>query len=111
MASSMTAAPTLTSDSSASDNRPTAPGATTIERLADLDAELRAPVLHPAVFGARAAHGTLAPEARDGDALGGDALGHQPLAHRLRAPLPEGDVVLVGAALVTVALDQHDGIR
>src|SRR5207249_3015332 len=50
----------------------------------------------------------LCPEAHDRYALGRDATRDEVVAGRARPALAEGEVVLGGAALVAVPLDQHE---
>ncbi len=45
------------------------------------------------------------------EAIGVDTLGHEIAHGLLRSPLPEGQIVLVGAPLVTVAFDQNELVR
>src|SRR4029450_3080160 len=76
--------------------------------LARLDEEVRAAILRPTRLGLLGANRPLLPVADDGDAVGLDTLGHEIVHRRFRAPLAERQVVLVGAALVAVAFDQHE---
>src|SRR5712691_12481391 len=66
-----------------------------------------AAVLRPALFGRLRADPALRPKAHDRYPLGRDATRDQVIAGRARPTLAEGDVVLGGAALVAVPLDQH----
>src|SRR5207302_10947541 len=81
--------------------------------LARLGEKVRAAILRPTRLGLLVANRPLLAIADDRDAIGLDALGDEIVHRRLRAPLAERQVVLVGAALVAVALDQQEvvGVR
>src|SRR5215510_5108944 len=79
--------------------------------LASVDAEVRATVLGPALLAGLPARRALLAVADDRDATRRDALRHEEVARRPRAALTQGQVVLVGATLVGVALDQDQVLR
>ena len=70
-----------------------------------------APVLRPSLFGVRRIEWPLLAVADGADARRVDAEGHQVVLRRLRAAVAEGQVVLLGAALVAVAFDQKVVLR
>src|SRR4029453_19603429 len=73
-----------------------------------LDHELIATVLGPARFGVLGAHGPLFTVRDDRHPVGADAL-RDTIVHRGLGPaIAERQVVLVGAALVTMAFDQQE---
>src|SRR5213079_1766549 len=78
---------------------------------AGLDQEVAAPVLLPARVVVLAAQRSLLAVTDDRDAGRLDALGHEVVHRGLRAPLAERQVVLVGAPLVAVSLDEKEVIR
>src|SRR5262245_13137395 len=77
-------------------------------RLAGLRQEVVPAILGPAGFGLLRAHRALLAIRDDGDAVGLDPLRDEVVHGCLGALLTEGEVVLGRAALVTVALDQHE---
>src|SRR5690349_1686305 len=79
--------------------------------LLRLHQEVRAPVLSPARFRVFLTRRALFAVADDRDAVGLHALRHEVVHRRLRAPLTEREVVLVGAALVGVTLDENEVVR
>src|SRR2546425_3156026 len=78
--------------------------------LLALDEEVRPSIPGPAALGMLAADGPLLAIGDDGDAAGRQSLREQVVHGRPRAPLAQGQVVLIGAALVTVALDEDEVI-
>src|SRR5262249_55648923 len=76
--------------------------------LLRLDEEVSAAVLGPAGFVVIGADRPLFAVGDDAHAVLRDALADQIVHCRLRPTLAEREVVLVGAALVAVALDQHE---
>src|SRR3954466_14997187 len=75
--------------------------------VARTDDEMRAPIDRPARLRVLGADWTLLAVADERDAIGRDALGEQIVHGGAGPPLAEGEVVLVGAALVALALDDH----
>src|SRR3989442_11479218 len=78
---------------------------------AGLDQEGGAPVLGPARLALLGAQRSLLAVADDRDAVRLDALRHEVVHRGLRASLAERQIVLVGAALVTVPFDEDEPIR
>src|SRR5437016_1165487 len=76
-------------------------------RLALLDEEVRAPILRPARLIVVRALRPLLSVTDDRDTPSGDTLGHEVVHRRLRATLPQCQVVFIGSPLVTVPLDQE----
>src|SRR6185436_9069866 len=72
------------------------------------DEERRAPVLRPALLVLLGADGPLLAIAHEREAIGLDALGDEIVHRRARTALAEAQVVLIGAALVTVPFDEDD---
>src|SRR5262249_57023327 len=75
---------------------------------ARFDQEVGASVLGPACLGVLGADGALLSVADDRDPIGLNALGDEVVHGRFRAPLAEGEVVFVGAALVAVSFDEDE---
>jgi hypothetical protein len=74
------------------------------------DDEFATAVLGPGLFTA-AGDGGIRLAAADGfDTIGGNAVLAEVVGYHNRTVLAEGDVVLVGAALVAVTLDRHDTV-
>src|SRR5262245_21039511 len=81
------------------------------DRLLRFDGEVGAAVLRPALLGVLGADRTLLAVADAGDALALHAVRDEVVHRRARATVTERDVVLVGAALVGVAFDEHEVLR
>src|SRR5215813_2260556 len=79
--------------------------------LLALGEEVVAPVPRPAALVVLGAHWSFLPKGHRGHSIRGDALGHQIAHGRLGAALAESQVVLGGAALVSVAFDPHELVR
>src|SRR5215510_15928914 len=79
--------------------------------LLALGEEVVAAIPRPAALGVLGAYGAFLPVGHHGDSIRGDAHGHQITHSRLGTALAEGQVVLVGAALVAVAVDPHELVR
>src|SRR4051794_2649390 len=84
------------------------PAGASAEELLLFDQEARAAILRPARLGLLGADGTLFTIADHRDAGGLDALRDEVVHRRARTALTQTEVVLVGAALVAVAFDQHE---
>src|SRR5712692_6831149 len=78
--------------------------------LLRLDQEVSAAVLGPAGFVVLGAHGPFFAVGDDAHAALRHPLADQIVHGRLGPPLAEREVVLVGAALVAVALDEHEQV-
>src|SRR5437899_790476 len=72
---------------------------------------MRAAILRPRSFIVSGIEWALLTVADGADAIRIDAEGDDVFLRGVRAPIAEGKVVLLGAALVTVALDQHVVLR
>src|SRR6266850_4255435 len=99
-----------TEQPSAPDHRGGQTAVGTGDGLLGLDEEVRASVPSPAALGVLGADGPLLAVGDDGDAGGRQSLGEQVGHGRSRAPLAQGQVVLIRAALVAVPLDEHEVI-
>src|SRR5689334_11284696 len=75
-----------------------------------LDLELRAAILRPARFGVGLTRGRLLTVGDERHAIGRHTVIAQILHDRHRPPLSEREVVLLGTALVAVALDHQEDI-
>src|SRR5262245_66257050 len=81
------------------------------DRLLRFDGEVGAAVLRPALLGVLGAERPLLAVADARDALALHAVRDEVVHRRARAAVTERDVVLVGAPLVGVALDQQEVLR
>src|SRR2546422_4357395 len=79
-----------------------------VEALLLLGQEVISAVLRPARLVVLGADGPLLTVGDDRDAVGLDALGHEVAHGGLRAPLAQGQVVLVGSSLVAMPFDQGE---